>query len=112
MPGRPAPRPTPRPPPQPAAPAPEGVRVSKLKTERGLCSRREADEWIEAGWVRVNGAMAVLGQRVATDAVITIDPRASQEQLRRVTVLLRAVRPGLYGASRFRSRRQRFRAAR
>lgn len=74
----------------PTAPAPaaDGVRVSKLMTERGLASRREADEWIEAGWVRVNGAPAVLGQRVAPDADITIDPRARQEQLRRVTVLL------------------------
>jgi 23S rRNA pseudouridine2604 synthase len=64
------------------------VRVSKLMTERGLSSRREADDWIEAGWVRVDGALAVLGQRAAANAVITIDPRASQEQLRRVTVLL------------------------
>ena len=66
----------------------EGVRVSKLITERGLASRREADEWIEAGWVRVDGAIAVLGQRAATDARIEIDPRARREQSRRVTVLL------------------------
>ena len=57
-------------------------------TERGLASRREADEWIEAGFVRVNGAPAVLGQRCATDAVIDIDPRARAEQARRVTILL------------------------
>jgi hypothetical protein len=35
------------------------VRVSKLMTERGLASRREADAWIEAGWVNVNGQPAV-----------------------------------------------------
>jgi 23S rRNA pseudouridine2604 synthase len=64
------------------------VRVSKLITERGLASRREADEWIEAGWVRVGGAPAVLGQRAAPDVVIEIDPRARQEQARRLTVLL------------------------
>jgi len=57
-------------------------------TERGLASRREADEWIEAGWVRVDGRMAVLGQRAPADAVIDIDPRASAEQARRMTVLL------------------------
>lgn len=57
-------------------------------TERGLCSRREADEWIEAGWVKVDGQAAVLGQRAALDAVIEVDPRASEEQARRVTVLL------------------------
>jgi 23S rRNA pseudouridine2604 synthase len=71
-----------------APPSAEGVRVSKLMTERGLASRREADEWIEAGWVRVNGAMAVLGQRAAPDARIEIDPRARQEQMQRLTVLL------------------------
>jgi len=57
-------------------------------TERGLCSRREADEWIEAGWVRVAGQMAVLGQRAALDVEIKIDPRASNEQAQRMTVLL------------------------
>ena len=71
-----------------ATPSPEGFRVAKLMTERGLASRREADEWIEAGWVRVNGERAVLGQRALPDARIDVDPRARAEQARRVTVLL------------------------
>ena len=73
-----------------AAPAasPEGQRVSKLITERGLASRREADAWIEAGWVTVDGRVAVLGQRAAADARIEIDPRARTEQAQRVTILL------------------------
>ncbi|MCW5612116.1 MAG: rRNA pseudouridine synthase [Rubrivivax sp.] len=70
--------------PQPAA----GVRIAKLITERGIASRREADEWIAAGWVRCEGRVAVLGQRVAPDATIEIDPRAQRAQARRVTVLL------------------------
>jgi len=77
-----------RPQPVAAAPAPEGVRVSKLVTERGLASRREADEWIEAGYVRVGGRAVVLGQRVAPDAIIDIDARARATQARLVTVLL------------------------
>ena len=68
--------------------AAEGVRVSKLVTERGLASRREADEWIEAGYVRVGGRAVVLGQRVAPDALIDIDARARATQARMVTVLL------------------------
>lgn len=75
-------------PPEPRTPADEGVRVNKLMTERGLASRREADDWIAAGWVRVDGAVAKLGQRVAPDAVLSIDERATQEQQHRVTVLL------------------------
>jgi 23S rRNA pseudouridine2604 synthase len=57
-------------------------------TDRGLSSRREADEWIEAGWVRVNGRLAVLGQRVHPDVQIDIDMNARQQQAVRVTVLI------------------------
>lgn len=66
----------------------EGMRLSKLLAERGLASRREADEWIEAGWVRVNGVAAVLGQRVQPDVQVEIDDAARQQQALRVTVLL------------------------
>ncbi len=69
-------------------PAADGVRLSKIMAERGLASRREADEWIEAGWVRVDGVMAVLGQRIQPGAVIEVDPLAQREQAQRVTVLL------------------------
>jgi len=67
---------------------PEGVRLSKVMTERGLASRREADDWIDAGWVQVNGHMAVLGERVAPDVEIHIDPAARQQQAQRVTILI------------------------
>jgi 23S rRNA pseudouridine2604 synthase len=73
---------------EPDSPAADGLRVSKLITERGLASRREADAWIEAGWVRVDGRVAVLGQRALPGARIEIDPRARTEQAGRVTVLL------------------------
>lgn len=57
--------------------------------ERALCSRREADEWIEAGWVSVDGSVVrVLGTRVPPDATITIDPRARRHQQEQVTFLL------------------------
>ena len=69
-------------------PSPEGERLSKRMATLGLASRREADEWIEAGWVRVNGKLAVLGLRVGADVRIEIDPRARREQLQRMTVLL------------------------
>jgi len=62
--------------------------VSKLMTERGLASRREADDWIAAGWVRCNGKPVELGQRVAPDTAIEIDQRARVEQAQAVTILL------------------------
>ncbi|MEN9630778.1 MAG: ribosomal large subunit pseudouridine synthase, partial [Pseudomonadota bacterium] len=74
--------------PSPKAAPGEGLRISKLLTERGVASRREADDWIAAGWVKVDGRMAVLGQRALPDAVIEIDPRARKDQARSVTILL------------------------
>ena len=44
-------------------------------SELGLCSRREADEWIANGWVRVDGEPARMGMQVAPEARIEIDPK-------------------------------------
>ena len=68
---------------------PDGPRLSKRMGELGLCSRREADEWIENGWVKVNGAIvSKLGARVKPDAKIEVDPAARQHQSEQVTILL------------------------
>jgi len=68
---------------------PEGVRISKLMAERGLCSRREADSYIEQGLVFVDGQrITELGTRADPRAVITLDKNAKVQQARRVTVLL------------------------
>ncbi|WP_374569482.1 pseudouridine synthase [Ideonella sp.] len=80
-------RPAPRPP-TPRTSDAEGIRLSKLLGDRGLASRREADDWIAAGWVKVDGQMAVLGQRVLPDAKIEVDPQAHNQQAQRVTILL------------------------
>jgi 23S rRNA pseudouridine2604 synthase len=65
------------------------VRLSKRMSELGLASRREADEWIERGWVRVDGAVvSELGSRVLATQRVTIDPRARRAQAEQVTVLL------------------------
>jgi 23S rRNA pseudouridine2604 synthase len=70
-------------------PADDLPRLSKVMSERGLCSRREADEWIEQGWVSVNDKIVtVLGARVAADARIDINPEASKHLSERVTILL------------------------
>jgi len=71
----------------PGAPAPT-VRLNKRMAELGLCSRREADDWIARGWVRVNGAPAVMGQPVAVDARIEVDRQAEQQQRMQVTILI------------------------
>jgi 23S rRNA pseudouridine2604 synthase len=66
----------------------EPVRLSKRMSELQLASRREADEWIERGWVKVNGAVAVLGQKVTETDKIEIEKAATKEQAERVTVII------------------------
>lgn len=64
-------------------------RLSKRLSELGLCSRREAEEWIVNGWVRVDGQVVdVLGSRVSRQAKIDIDRRAREQQSELVTILL------------------------
>ena len=64
------------------------MRLSKLMSELGIASRREADEWIARGWVRVDGRTAGIGEKVRPDARIEVDRRARESQASRVTVLL------------------------
>ncbi|WP_230411822.1 pseudouridine synthase [Denitromonas iodatirespirans] len=83
------PQPAPAVAPVAAKPAPEGVRLSKVMAERGLCSRREADALIERGWVFVDGQrVSELGTRIAPDATITLDKRGAAKQAERVTIVL------------------------
>ena len=71
------------------APEDGRVRLSKLMSEQGLSSRREADDWIEQGWVRVDGeVVSELGTRVWPNQTITIDPLAHAQQAMRVTILI------------------------
>ncbi|MFL6678406.1 MAG: pseudouridine synthase [Burkholderiaceae bacterium] len=72
----------------PQAPRREDQRLSKVLAERGIASRREADDWIDAGWVKVDGEIAVLGARVFPHQVIEIDEIAKTQQAHRVTILL------------------------
>jgi 23S rRNA pseudouridine2604 synthase len=66
----------------------EKVRISKLMAERGMCSRREADSYIERGWVKVDGVVATLGERATAAQVITLDKNVASQQSARVTILI------------------------
>jgi 23S rRNA pseudouridine2604 synthase len=65
-----------------------GIRLNKRMAELGLCSRREADEWIAQGWVRVNGEVAAMGLRVAPSDHITVARQAQSQQHQLATILL------------------------
>ena len=64
------------------------IRLNKRMADLGLCSRREADEWIARGWVRVNGQPADMGQPVAPDCTVEVLPQAQHQQEARVTILM------------------------
>lgn len=67
----------------------EMPRLSKVMAERGICSRREADEWIVNGWVKVDGEiLETLGTRIKPDAEIVISAYAYEQQAEQVTILL------------------------
>jgi len=64
------------------------LRLNKRMAELGLASRREADDWIAKGWVKVNGRVAEMGMQVAPDVRIEIDKQAQGQQAKQVTVLI------------------------
>ncbi|MEQ1721764.1 MAG: pseudouridine synthase [Pseudobdellovibrio sp.] len=67
----------------------EPLRLSKLMSERGLCSRREADDYISQGLVRVNGEIvSELGTKVMPDVSITLEAEAMRNQKSLVTIIM------------------------
>lgn len=67
----------------------ELVRLSKLMSQRGLCSRREADKLIEQGLVRVNGELVnTLGVKFTEEVDIELTQRAQAMQNERVTIMI------------------------
>ena len=64
-------------------------RVQKLIAAGGLCSRRTAEAWIEAGRVTVNGHRIALGDRADPDTdIIAVDGRAVNARARKVYLML------------------------
>ena len=72
-----------------AAIGPNGtLRLNKRMAELGLASRREADEWIGKGWVKVDGVVATMGMQVMPHVKIEITKQAQGQQANQVTVLI------------------------
>lgn len=65
------------------------VRLSKLMSEKGICSRREADRYIEQGLVLVDGVIVnTLGAKVDPQSRITLQAEALETQKNLVTIIL------------------------
>ena len=66
----------------------EPVRLTKRIAELRTCSRREAEQLIAGGWVRVNGVVVEEPQARVADERIEIDPNADISLAEPVTLLL------------------------
>ena len=64
-------------------------RLSKIMASRGMCSRREADRYIERGLVRVDGIVVdQLGSKISHDAKIVLSEEGANEQAQQAIFLL------------------------
>ena len=64
------------------------MRLNKYLAETGACSRREADQWIEAGRVTVDGTRAVLGTQVSAGDDVRVDGKPLRPRPRRIYLAL------------------------
>ena len=59
------------------------IRLNKLISEAGVCSRREADNFIEMERVTVNGKQPHVGQKVTAEDVVLVDGGAARKRITR-----------------------------
>jgi 23S rRNA pseudouridine2604 synthase len=64
------------------------VRLNKYISETGVCSRREADKWIEAGRITCNGLPAALGTQVEPGDEVRIDGELIGQKKKQVYLAL------------------------
>ncbi|UKS25731.1 23S rRNA pseudouridine(2604) synthase RluF [Paenibacillus sp. HWE-109] len=64
------------------------MRINKFISETGVCSRREADKWVEAKRVTINGELAGLGSVVNPGDEVRIDGRVIGEKKEHVYIAL------------------------
>ncbi len=65
------------------------IRLAKLLSQRGICSRREAEEYIEKGLVEVDGKIIDRqGTQVSLDAKVVLLKEAKVKQKEKVSIIL------------------------
>lgn len=65
------------------------MRINKYLADKGLCSRREADELIEKGWVLVNGeVLKELGYKVQPKDRVTVSDKVENHLSKKMTLLI------------------------
>lgn len=58
----------------------KGVRLNKYLSDAGICSRRQADDWIMQGKVAIDGKIAVPGTRVLQGQKVSVNGKEIQKE--------------------------------
>jgi len=66
----------------------QSTSLNKFISQTGICSRREADKWIDAGRVKINGVVAQKGNRVAEEDKVTVDGKSLKNKPKQVYIAL------------------------
>lgn len=66
----------------------QSISLNKFISSTGICSRREADKWIDAGRVRLNGKVAQKGNRVFENDEVKVDGQLLQNKPKPVYIAL------------------------
>lgn len=66
----------------------ESISLNKFISSKGLCSRREADKWIEARRIKINGVVAQKGNRVEPGDIVLVDNKRISKEPKPVYIAL------------------------
>ncbi|MGB4657839.1 MAG: pseudouridine synthase [Mobilitalea sp.] len=62
------------------------IRINKFLSEAGVCSRREADRFVEAGKVKINGVIAQMGSKVSPTSTVTFNDKPVKKEEKLVLI--------------------------
>ena len=66
----------------------ESIRLNKYLSDAGICSRRQADRWIEEKRITVNGEIAGMGMKVAPDSEVCLDGKLIKKEEKKVLLAM------------------------
>ena len=66
----------------------ESIRLNKYLSDAGICSRRQADSWIEEKRITVNGEIAGMGMKVAPDSKVCLDGKLIKKEEKKVLLAM------------------------
>lgn len=64
------------------------VRLNKYISDAGICSRREADRLIEEGAVKVDGKVAVKGQKITNHQIVLVNGHKITKEEEQIVLLV------------------------